>query len=329
MKLIARTGKASIVKKTQGNWNSDERQKFFTAGDFGHMTSSDEWWKTTNRYNPQNSNLFAVNDFAEVNKPIRKDNTRWQQFMVSLEQGCSTFLDSGIFYLTNQHKRAHNVTMDEALALPPDRIDNFSWLLDVYLELCTDYGDQLWGYNELDQGGKDNKIETRAKLESLGLRPMPVYHPLNDGWEYFDELAANYDRMCYGNIVQASRPTRLRLLMTAYERHARYPNLYIHFLGLTPNDIQLGLPFDSADSSTWTAVFRYPQAVRLGGPAGRRWQLPMSWRLPLKANNEERKTTGDMSVMELQSMVTSIKHHHKRLSEILNLPTYPDGEDYE
>ena len=56
---------------------------------------------------------------------------------------------------------------------------------------------------EVDQGGRENKIKTRARLEKMGLRPIPVYHPLNDGWDYFDYLAENYDRICMGNVVNA------------------------------------------------------------------------------------------------------------------------------
>ena len=63
-----------------------------------------------------------------------------------------------------------------------------------------------------------------GQAESLGLKPIPVYHPLLDGWDYFDELAAQYDRICFGNIVQAPAATRIRLLHTLWERHRRYPD---------------------------------------------------------------------------------------------------------
>ena len=62
-------------------------------------------------------------------------------------------------------------------------------------------------------------------LEQMGLRPIPVYHPFNDGWDYFDYLAERYDRICFGNVVQADRETRKRLVATAWERHRKYPHL--------------------------------------------------------------------------------------------------------
>lgn len=176
-----------------------------------------------------------------------------------LQSGSRLFLDSGIFNLTNEHMRAHGVTMDEALALSPDEIDGFEDLFSRYCEIVTAYSDRLWGIIELDQGGAVNKRKTRARIESeTGIIPIPVYHPLNDGWDYFDELASEYDRICVGNIVQASPSIRVRLMMTIAERLQQYPNLWVHYLGLTPNPVALSLVnTGSADSSGWLAGIRW------------------------------------------------------------------------
>jgi hypothetical protein len=198
--------------------------------------------------------LVAVNDILN---PADEQKLLVQH----LDDGRIVLLDSGIFWLTNQHKRAHGVTMDEALALPPEEIDGFDELFTRYVQVVKRYGDRLWGWTELDQGGAVNKRRTRARLEAEGITPIPVYHPLNDGWDYFDELAAGYDRMCFGNIVQASRPSRVRLLHTMWERHRAYPDLWIHILGLTANEWCMSVPPDSCDSSTWLSPLRWP-AVR-------------------------------------------------------------------
>ena len=149
------------------------------------------------------------------------------------EAGNSVFIDSGVFSLTNEHARAHNMTMDQVLGLPPADIDGFDELFTKYVAIIKKLGDKVWGYIEIDQGGRDNKIKTRARLEALGFAPIPVYHPFVDGWDYFDELAQGYDRICFGNVVQADRDTRKRLLATAWERRRKYPHLWIHLLGLT------------------------------------------------------------------------------------------------
>jgi hypothetical protein len=140
-----------------------------------------------------------------------------------LASGVNVLLDSGIFWLTNEHMRAHGITMNEALALHPDEIDGFDTLFDNYVAIATRYADDLWGYIELDQGGRERKIETRARLHDLGLDPMPVYHPLNDGADYLDHLFQGYDRFCMGNVVQADRFARVRLFHALWDRHLGAP----------------------------------------------------------------------------------------------------------
>lgn len=200
--------------------------------------------------------LVAVNDLGTPSSRAA--------FERLLAAGCKVLLDSGVFWLTNRHKRLTGITMDEALALAPQDIDGFDRLFDLYVELATSYGDRLWGYIELDQGGMVNKRNIRARLHDLGLSPIPVYHPLVDGWDYFDELAEGYDRLCFGNVVQADAPTRTRLLATAWERHRAYPDLWVHLLGYTPDHKLLAFPgaADSCDSSSWLTAMRWSKSWR-------------------------------------------------------------------
>ena len=152
------------MKQTGGRWDSKQRQLFFTAG---VNANADGMQNSTsgNRFIPPRANLFAVNDLASINGKISRNGQGWASLMASIDAGCPTFLDSGVFGITNIHKRTHGTTMDEALALAPEEIDHFDWLYDTYVEVCTELGDQLWGYNELDQGGRENKIRIRHQLE--------------------------------------------------------------------------------------------------------------------------------------------------------------------
>jgi hypothetical protein len=193
--------------------------------------------------------LIAVNELGSENG--REELGIW------IEQGSKIFIDSGIFFLTNEHARKHDVPMDIALNLAPEEIDGFDELFNAYIQIVKTYGEDSWGYIELDQGGRDNKIRTRQRLHDLGLNPIPVYHPLNDGWDYFDYLAERYDRICFGNVVQADIYTRKRLVATAWERHRKYPNLWIHLLGLTPSNLLNAYPINSADSSGWLSSVRW------------------------------------------------------------------------
>lgn len=297
--------------ETQGNWDPARRGVFFQAGGWGGDKMN------VARLDPtlQVPNLCAVNDFAEVGRPLKMSGRVWEQLMVSIDNGSPTFLDSGIFNLTNRHMRAHGTTMDQALALAPEEIDGFDWLFDVYCELTSAIGDDLWGYNELDQGGLENKRRTRKRLEAEGLRPIPVYHPLNDGWDYFDELATGYDRICYGNLVQASKPARIRLLLAAMERHQDYPDLFIHFLGLTPNEWQFGLPFDSADSSSWSYSFRFAPSEQFRGMGKTVSKSPQPWWMA-RGNNDALQVAADRAIIEMIALQTSLDHWHEELADM-------------
>ena len=231
-----------IVIKTGGKWNPNDRHVIWLAGNIGTLSKA-------NIPNTHDWFLIAVNELNNQNDIDAVEDL--------IDKGAKVLLDSGIFWLTNEHKRKHGITMDQALALSPNEIDNFDKLWDRYIAVNKRLGDKVWGYMELDQGGAKNKRITRAKLHDLGINPIPVWHPLNDGPEYFDELAENYDRMCLGNIVQANTATRLRLLHTLWEKHRKYPDLWVHVLGMNPSEVFNAIGIDSADASTWIGPVRW------------------------------------------------------------------------
>lgn len=234
------------VKKTGGGaYDPSSRQLYFAAGTAWTPGSPVNW--------PPNI-LVAVNDLSsETAERVRLRS--------HLDRGRRVLLDSGIFWLAQQHRRTRNCSLAESLTLAPEDMDGFAELYDRYVKLVHRYGDRLWGFVELDQGGAVNKRRTRARLEADGITPMPVYHPINDGWDYFDELASGYDRIAMGNVVHAKRGARLRLMHTLWERHRAYPDLWVHVLGITANEWCLAAPPDSCDSSAWLAAVRFPRVI--------------------------------------------------------------------
>lgn len=228
------------MKRTGGRWDRNDWPTYFIASNVPSLLPAapvNGWM------------LVAVN---ELDGPQAIQGVR--DFVAA---GHHIFIDSGVFALSTGHAHTHGITMDQALGMAPERVDGFKELFDRYVSLLTELGDQVWGYIEIDQGGRENKMRTRARLEALGLRPIPVYHPFNDGWDYFDHLAENYDRICFGNVVQADTNTRKRLVATAWERRRKYPHLWIHMLGLTPSEITNAYPINSCDSSTWLSGVRW------------------------------------------------------------------------
>lgn len=232
--------RCGVIKTAGQAFNPTEGNVYFIASNVERMIHG----------SPAHSHLLvAVNEMKS-----EKDIATVEGW---INQGKKVLIDSGIYFLAMEHATRHGVSHDEGLNLAPDQVDGFDNLLKRYLYIINRFGDRAWGYIELDQGGRENKKKTRSMLESKGLRPIPVYHPFGDGWDYFDELAQNYDRMCFGNVVQASRFERLRLVATAWERHRKYPNLWIHLLGLTPNEWLYAMPINSGDSSAWLSSVRW------------------------------------------------------------------------
>ena len=265
------------MNRTTGTWDPADRHAYFLAGGRPQVGQV-----------PHDFVLVAVNELCDPAGQVKPSEL--ERVDALLDQGYRVVMDSGVFWLTNEHKRAHGISMDEALALAPDEIDNFDWLWASYLKVFETWGERLWGYIELDQGGAVNKRLTRARLHDAGITPMPVYHPINDGWDYFDEIASTHDRMCCGNIVQAMSPLRLRLLHTISERHRAYPDLWIHFLGYTPNQWVNACPVDGCDSSSWLTSIRWSAAAPCDIAMGSTFEKlpPAYWyRLGSKANDAD------------------------------------------
>ncbi|MBO4221982.1 hypothetical protein [Bradyrhizobium neotropicale] len=234
------------MKHTAGVWDRSHWPLYFMAAnpETLQLASLDE---TDNLLMAVNEVMTSKNGLAVFEELCRK--------------GRKIFLDSGVYWLATQHAKATGMTMNEALSLAPAHISGFNELLTTYVDTVRRHEATLWGYIEIDQGGRDNKTRTRTRLEDMGLRPIPVYHPLNDGWDYFDELASQYDRICLGNVVMARPDQRKRLVATLWERRQQYPHLWIHALGLTPSDLNVAYPIDSCDSSSWISSVRWGRVL--------------------------------------------------------------------
>lgn len=223
-----------------GRWDANSKRLYFLAGQ-PNATDKSKFPHV----------LAAVN---ELDTPKARDAMDRM-----LDEGRLVLLDSGIFNLAMGYARENNIHMDDALRLPPDEIAGFDELRDSYYRTVTLYADRLWGFIELDQGGKDVKPTTRATIEKdLGLTPMPVYHPLLDGPDYHRALAEEYDRICFGNLVKASPSDRTKLMMAAYMMGREHPHLWQHLLGVHPSEKLISLPMrGSFDSSSWLTSLRW------------------------------------------------------------------------
>lgn len=236
------------MKHTGGKWDPDSAPLYFIADD------------------PKSLDV-AIPFHQHVLCPanVLTNGAQRQALEEYLDAGHVVLMDSGVFNLAVEHAKVHGLQMDEARSMPPDQLDGFDALYSLYVDLVTAYGDQVWGYIEIDIGGRANKTKTRRGLERKGLRPIPVYHPIQDGWGYFDELARDYDRICVGNLARTGRDTRKRIMSTIWQRRQKYPKLWVHMLGVTPSEIMSGWPVQSCDSSAWLNPVRWQANYALLG----------------------------------------------------------------
>ncbi len=230
--------------RTGGSWDPTDRQLMFLAADVHALNVS------AVPLHPYV--LVALNEIQPWGGGRRGEDkvAGW------LEQGATVLLDSGVYNLARIHARKHGLQMSQAFATPPTELDGFGRLFDRYVELTRRYQDRLWGYIEVDFGGPAGKTATRRRLEALGLRPIPVFHPLSDPWSYFHHLASRYDRVCVGNLVQLPYQHRKRMLASITEHRQAHPGLWIHALGLSPTTHMLAYPVESTDTSAWLAMRR-------------------------------------------------------------------------
>ena len=301
--MTATTLPAGVKATSGGKFDRDDHLIYFLAGSPENLEAS-----------PQPQVLVAVN---ELTSPAHFET------LDRLLDERKVFLDSGIFNLAMTHARNHDVSHDVGLSMAPEEVDGFDELWDRYASIVTKYADRLWGIVELDQGGVEHKPRTRARIEAeLGIVPMPVYHPFLDGWDYYDQLASSYDRLCFGNIVKAMPAARQRLVWTAAERARAYPYLWTHLLGLTPNQNMIAPQFrGSTDSSSWLAALRWSHS----------WQaftyLAPATHFPPDLWPDRDVHVGQLDYREaylkLRSMVANTAYFQHRMIEPLAGDTHP------
>ncbi len=228
------------MKKTAGTWNPSEPFVSFLAAPLSFI-------ETAGPHHP--SCLIAVNELMRDDWRVHLDRL--------LDAGNQILLDSGAFSIAAEHARKHDMALEDAFKMPLDRLDGFTELYGRFVAVATQYQEDVWGIVEVDLGGEKQKKITRKKLEDLGLNPIPVFHPIGDSEAYLEMLLKDYDRICVGNLVSASRYARKRILQTIADRRIGKPCKWIHLLGMTPSEVLCAYPFESCDSSAWLNTVRW------------------------------------------------------------------------
>jgi hypothetical protein len=237
-------------RKTDGSWSPNERGIYFLA-----LWDTDMPSKLATL--PYQKNISALIEYG-----LLEHNPPAAECAINLAKSYRhLMIDSGVFSLANSEAKRKGVSFEEGLRLKLADIDTGEKYLADYMAMCQQIKKDVWGYVEVDLGGREEKIKTRERFHAAGLCPIPVYHPLLDGTDYLDYLCDGYDRICVSNLVQSSSETRAILTAFVYDRIMRRPENkrpFVHFLGVSPG--QAHFPHNclgSCDSSTWAMGRRF------------------------------------------------------------------------
>lgn len=229
---------------TGGAWKRDGNILIFAASQLPDF-----------RICAHNKNLLL--SIAEIRNPSEEIS----EIERRIGMGDNILIDSGAYTIASEHAKREGIELHQAFTMKPEKLKGFSELLEKYLSILMRLRDSVWGYIELDIGGQSEKKRMRKILESKGLAPIPVFHPISDELSYFDELAEQYDRIAVGNLVARDPLARNQTLAWLQQKKEQYPHLWIHALGVSPVPSLFSLPMDSADASTWASAILWGQAI--------------------------------------------------------------------
>jgi len=142
--------------------------------------------------------------------------------------------------------------------------------LGEYADYCARVETQVEWYANLDVIGDWRAgVRNLAALERRGLSPVPVFH-LGEPWGLLEDFALGYGRVAIGRGPGVSFAGMWRMLEEIFGRFSRVdgaPLVAFHGFRMTDRRIMARFPFESVDSTTWTAGCAWDALPTDGGRA--------------------------------------------------------------
>lgn len=177
---------------------------------------------------------------------VRDDNT-FRQMLPKYRQ--NVIIDSGAFtFIMNG---------DQGID-----IDSFT---DQYIEFLQEYDYDLFFEMDVDKVHGFAKVKRlRKRIEQKTGKPsIPVFH-MDRGLRDFRAMCRDYNYIALGVGGKDFSFTDHKAFNT-FVAHAHRENAKVHGLGITGMTVLSKVPFDSVDSSSWTAGNRYKQVQQFDG----------------------------------------------------------------
>lgn len=217
----------------------------------------------------------------------------------------SIFLDSGAFSAWSQKI---DIDIDEYIAF----IKKYKKYIDVYANLDV-IGDAVGTY------------ENQKYMESKGLNPIPVFHPLFEPVSWLEKyINKKYDYIAMGGMAGGSVTVKqiLPMLDMVFKEYLcdknGMPKMKVHGFGLTSHRLMLRYPWYSVDSTSWVMTGRmgsvFIPVFILKKNASPSHDLP-SWKITFSNKSPSQKEQG-------KHFTTLTSLEQKRIKEYLKYKGY-------
>lgn len=133
--------------------------------------------------------------------------------------------------------------------------------IEAYADFVRRWEHRLEHYMNLDEI-LDWKASQRnqARLEEMGLSPVPVFH-IGSPVEIFRDLCETHDFIAIGNLVTLNkRDPKVWTVLEEIHSIAQDRQVLLHGLGLISWPLARRWPWRSIDSSAWSEPLRYGKA---------------------------------------------------------------------
>ena len=164
----------------------------------------------------------------------------------------SILLDSGAFTVMNSKNKKNVFNPLEYTKKYAEHIKKNN--IDLFLEMDIE---GVFGFNVY-------KDCLHCLQDITGKDPIYVFHKWR-GLDYYKELVKKYNYVALGDVSVGSGSRELYKYFPWFLKEAHKNNCKVHGLAFTSlSDLQF-MPFDSVDSSSWTAGARFARPSRFDG----------------------------------------------------------------
>lgn len=128
-----------------------------------------------------------------------------------------------------------------------------------YGEFLKKYGNQVFCYANLDEKDSTKTLENQKYLESIGLKPLPVFHydEFKENKNLFFDYLKKYDYIAIGGMAGSYVSfKKLKPFLDFVFSYTR-DKTKVHGFGISARRILIRYPFYSVDSTSWLQSCRY------------------------------------------------------------------------